>query len=144
MKESLKFPLIWWGFSERVWRFILIFCFLCLIPTILFSLGGNTASSIPYGLFFAVINSILEEVLWRGFILGRVIDYIGEKQGLILSSIAFGFYHLSYGFSIWVCLAFAVGGFYMGGIAIKSRGLLAPIIMHFFVNMAFLSFGIIL
>jgi membrane protease YdiL (CAAX protease family) len=143
MKETLRFPLIWWGFNERVWRFLLIFCFFFLIAAAFFSIGTNITEVLLYGLLFAAVNSIFEGVLWRGFILGRVVDYIGEKQGLVLTSIAFGFYHLSLGFSIWICLVFAIGGFYMGGIAIKSRGLFAPIIMQFFVNIAFVSFGII-
>jgi len=143
INENIKFPLIWWGFNERIWRFVLIFCSLFFISTIFFYFSGNLFKVITYGLSFAIVNSILEEVLWRGFILGRLVDYIGEKQGLIISSIAFGFYHLSLGFPIWVCLVFAIGGFYIGGIAIKSKGILAPIIMHFFVNMAFVSFGII-
>ena len=144
MKETLKFPLVWLGTREYIWRFTLVFCALWLIVTIFFSLNNsNMTEVLLYGFLFAAINSVIEEVLWRGLILGRIVDYIDEKQGLILSSIAFGFYHLSLGFSIWVCLAFATGGFYMGGITIKSKGLFAPIVMHFFVNMAFVSIGII-
>ncbi|MCL2567838.1 MAG: CPBP family intramembrane metalloprotease [Oscillospiraceae bacterium] len=140
MKETLKAPLIWWGAEERVWRFVLITCALWIVPAFLF---GNFFAFMPYALVFAIINPILEGLIWRGFLLGRMVDYIGEKQGLIVSSIAFGLYHLSLGFSIWVCLLFAIGGFYMGGIAIKSKGFLAPTIIHFSVNLALISFGII-
>jgi len=144
MKESLKAPLIWWGTNEYIWRFVLIACTLWIIPTIVFSfLYNNIFEFMPYTLLFVSINPILEGIVWRGFVLGRMVDYIGEKQGLIISSIAFGLYHLSLGFSIWICLLFAVGGFYMGGIAIKSKGFLAPTILHFFVNLALISFGII-
>ena len=140
MTETLKAPLIWWGTDERVWRFVLIICAVWIAPAILF---GNVFAFMPYALAFSIINPILEGVIWRGFLLGRMVDYIGEKQGLIFSSIAFGVYHLSLGFSIWVCLLFAIGGFYMGGIAIKSKGFLAPTIVHFSVNLALISFGII-
>lgn len=143
MKEQLKFPLIWRGFDEYVWRFILIFCTLCLAAIVFFCLENNRISIVPYGLLFATINSILEEILWRGFILGRTADFLEEKRALILTSLAFGVYHLSLGFSIWVCLAFAIGGFYMGGCVIKSKGLGASIIMHLFVNMVFVSCDII-
>jgi membrane protease YdiL (CAAX protease family) len=144
MKETLKAPLIWWGNNEYVWRFVIIVCSLWAVPTIIFSvLHGNITEFMPYALLFAIINPIFEGIVWRGFILGRVVDYIGEKQGLIISSFAFGFYHLSLGFSIWVCLLFAVGGFFMGGLAIKSKGFLAPTVVHFFVNLALISFGII-
>lgn len=144
MKETLKAPLIWWGNNEYIWRFVLIVCILWIVPAVVFTvLYANIIYFLPYALLFAVINSVLEGVIWRGFVLGRVVDYIGEKQGLVVSSIAFGLYHLSLGFSIWICLLFAIGGFYMGGIAIKSKGFLAPTIVHFFVNLALVSFGVI-
>jgi hypothetical protein len=176
MKASFKFPFIWWGFKEYIWRFTLIFCSIWLVLSVIFGFG-NTPIVFLYGILFAIVNSVLEGVLGRGLIVGRIVDNIetpiktficfgvsiplskgvatacdascsrginiGEKQGLVISSVAFGFYHLSMGFSVLMCLAFAVGGFFMGGITIKSRGLLASIIMQFFVNMAFVSFGII-
>jgi membrane protease YdiL (CAAX protease family) len=143
LKERIKFPLIWYGFNDFIWRFILIFCSLCLAVVAFFSLRSGSISIMLFGLLFALTNSILEEVLWRSFILGRVVDCLGEKQALIVTSIAFGFYHLSLGFSVWVCLAFAIGGFYFGGCAVRSKGIGAPIIMHIFVNMVFVSSGII-
>ena len=143
LKESLKFPLIWWGFKEYIWRFILIFCISCFAATVFFSIHNNAFSIMLYGFIFALINSLLEGLLWRGLILERVVDFLGEKQALVITSLAFGFYHLSLGFSIWICLVFAIGGFYMGGCAIKSKGLFAPIMMHLFVNMIFVSVGII-
>lgn len=144
MSETLKAPMIWWGKNEYVWRFVLIACIFWAIPAVIFSfMHGAIFEFMPYTLLFAIINPILEGIIWRGFILGRVVNYAGEKQGLIIVSIAFGLYHLSLGFSIWMCLLFAIGGFYMGGIAIKSKGFLAATILHFFVNLALISFGII-
>jgi len=144
LKATLKAPFIWWGASEYAWRFVLIACFAWVVPTVIFTfLHGYIFEFMPYALLFAVINPVFEGVLWHGLILGRVVDYAGEKQGLILSAVAFGLYHLSLGFSVWVCLLFAIGGFYMGGLAIKSKGLLAPTILHVFVNLALVSFGII-
>ena len=144
MKGKLKAPFIWWGNNEYVWRFVLIVCSLWAALTIVFGfLYSNIIYFMPYALLFALINPIFEGVVWRGFILGRLIDYMGEKQGLVVSSIAFGLYHFSLGFSIWTCLLFAIGGFYMGGIAIKSKGFLAPTMIHFFVNLALISFGLI-
>jgi len=143
LKKSLKFPLIWWGFKEHVWRFLLIFCSIFIVAAIVFAAYTNITGILLYGILFAAVNSVLEGALWRGFILGRAAEYAGEKQALVLTSLAFGFYHLSLGFSIGICLIFAVGGFYMGGLAIKSRGLFAPVVMQFFVNMAFVSSGII-
>jgi membrane protease YdiL (CAAX protease family) len=143
IKENIKFPLVWWGFNEYVWRFIVIFCILCSIVIGIIYFNVNKPQYIIYGLLFSFLNSFLEEILWRGFILTRLMDWIDEKKALIITSFAFGFYHLSLGFSIWACLAFTIGGFYMGGCAIKSKGLLSSIIMHIFVNIIFVFYGII-
>jgi len=142
-KETLCVPLIWQGIREPVWRFTLIFCGLWLVVSAVFWPNGVPADFLLYGLVFSAVNSILEEILWRGLLLSRAVDWLGEIYGLILSSLAFGFYHLTLGFSVLTCLFFTVGGFYLGGAAIRSKGLLAPIIMHFFVNMAFVSLDMI-
>ncbi|MDR1536537.1 MAG: hypothetical protein LBU32_00790 [Clostridiales bacterium] len=47
-----------------------------------------------------------------------------------MSALAFGLYHYSLQFPLWACLIFAIGGFYIGGSAIKSRGLLSPAVVH--------------
>ncbi len=143
LKERIRFPLIWRGFREYIWRFVLVFCVLCAAVTVFTYLQTNRTQLILYGLLFAVINSFLEEVLWRGFILARTVDSLGKKQALIVTSLAFGFYHLSLDFSILSCLAFSVGGFYMGGTAIQSKGIFASISMHLAVNMFFVSLGLI-
>jgi membrane protease YdiL (CAAX protease family) len=64
-------------------------------------------------------------------------------MALIVSSLAFGLYHYSLNFPLFICFAFAIGGFFIGGTAIKSKGLLSPILMHITVNLAFISIGII-
>ncbi|HCC38066.1 MAG TPA: hypothetical protein DEQ14_10900 [Treponema sp.] len=143
MRERLKFPLIWRGFNENIWRFVLVFSALCCTAIVFFCLRNNNFSILVYGLLFAVINSMLEEILWRGFVTGRTVDFLGEKQALVITAITFGFYHLSLGFSVWTCLLFAIGGFYMGGCAIQSKGLGASMIMHILVNLVFVSCGII-
>lgn len=141
---TIQFPLIWKGRREPVWRFILIFCSMCLVPMVVaVATSAPAGNIILYGLLFSLINASLEEMLWRGFILERLVGLAGEKQGLVISALAFGLYHLSLGFSVWACLVFAVGGFYMGGVTIRARGLLPAFAMHVFVNMIFVLFGMI-
>ena len=145
-KRTIRFPLIWSGHADPIWRFLLIFCGICLasFPAIMIGGGGElTTRLIGYGLLFALVNSILEEIIWRGFILGRLVDITGEKIGLLVSSFAFGFYHYSLGFPLYVCLLFSIGGFYMGGAALKSKGLSAGVMMHFVMNLLFVFGGFI-
>ncbi|MCL2764751.1 MAG: CPBP family intramembrane metalloprotease [Treponema sp.] len=139
-KASIKFPLIWNGFNEIIWRFTLVFITLCLSIVLIFIFTKQIYYDILiYGIIFSIINAIFEEYIWRGFILSRIIDISNEIFGLIITSITFGLYHYSLNFPIWICLLFSIGGFYMGGAAIKSKGLVSPIIMHIMVNLVFVS-----
>ena len=140
----IYFPLIWKGFKEIEWRFTLIFSLICFGIICSFTITkGFKYEYLLYGIIFSIVNSLLEEYIWRGFILTRLIDISSEKIALIVSSLAFGLYHYSLNFPLWVCIIFAIGGFYMGGSAIKSKGLLSPIIMHIMVNLVFVFIGII-
>ena len=144
-KEIIRFPLIWQGRKEPIWRFILIFCCICMFP-LCFGIFSRkpTLALLGYGVLFATVNSLLEEIVWRGLILPRAVSLVGEKQALIITALSFGMYHISFGFPIWACLIFSVGGIYMGGTSIMSKGLLAPFVMHLFVNMIFVVFGMII
>lgn len=142
--KTIHFPLIWKGITEPVWRFILIFSGICFLPIIVvITTDMPSMNVIFYGLLFSFLNATLEEIIWRGFILERLVDLAGKRQGIIISALAFGIYHISLGFSFWVCLAFSIGGFYMSGVTVKSKGLLPAFIMHTLVNMIFVFFGII-
>ena len=143
-KEIIHFPFIWKGFKEIEWRFTLIFSLLWFCVAIIFAIkNGLEYNILIYGVIFSVINAIIEEIIWRGFVLTRLIDLTSEKIALIVSSLSFGLYHYSLNFPLLICFTFAIGGFYIGGSAIKSKGLLSPIIMHITVNLAFVSMGII-
>lgn len=142
-KKTIRMPLIWKGYSEPIWRFLLVFVSIFLVASTAMFIAMSTAGFILAGLAFAFVNAVLEELLWRGFILARLADIVGEVAALVSTSIAFGFYHLSLGFSLWVCVAFAIGGFYFAGATIKSKGIIPSIIMHIFVNIFFVSISLI-
>ena len=144
-KEIIRFPFIWRGYKEPIWRFTLIFCCICVIPLCAGIFSCRPALELlGYGVLFSVVNAFLEEIIWRGMILSHAVSLVGEKHALIITSLAFGLYHISLGFPIWVCLIFAVGGIYMGGTAIVSKGLLAPFFMHILVNLIFVVFGMVI
>jgi len=144
VKDIIRIPFIWKGFREVEWRFTLIFCLLWLCLAVIFTIkNGFEYNILFYGMLFSIVNALLEEIIWRGFVLTRLTDITSEKIALIVSSLAFGLYHYSLDFPLLVCFVFAIGGFFMGGSAIKSKGLLSPILMHIAVNIAFVSIGII-
>ncbi|WP_126426093.1 CPBP family intramembrane glutamic endopeptidase [Brevibacillus marinus] len=46
-----------------------------------------------FGLYLIVVNSFLEEFLWRGFLLKRLTTW-GRRQAILLNSLFFALYHL--------------------------------------------------
>ncbi|MDQ0090740.1 membrane protease YdiL (CAAX protease family) [Paenibacillus anaericanus] len=144
-RNNIYFPFIWKGKKDPVWRFLLIGAGIIIIS---FSFmidfkAVNFQSLVMYALCFALINSILEEILWRGYILGRLVGVLGEQLGLVISSLGFGLYHYSLGFPWSVCFLFSLFGMLMGGVTIKSKGLLPVISLHFVMNIMFALSGII-
>lgn len=144
-RNNIYFPFIWKGKKDPIWRFLLIgagiiiFSFSFMIDYT----AVNFQMLVIYAVCFALINSILEEILWRGYILGRLVDVLGEQFGLVISSLGFGFYHYSLGFPWIVCVLFSLFGMLMGGVTIKSQGLLPVILLHFVMNIMFALSGII-
>lgn len=143
----IHFPWIFKGpIKDPIWRFMLIF--LVIICT-LFSFVIDWRQPrllvlIGYAFSFALINSILEELLWRGYILSHFVSRFGDLQGLVIAGTTFGLYHFHLGFSWPVCLLFSFFGMMMGGVAIRSRGLLPVTVMHFVMNILFVLSGMIL
>ncbi|WP_156337222.1 CPBP family intramembrane glutamic endopeptidase, partial [Paenibacillus dakarensis] len=97
-----------------------------------------------YAFCFSLINAVLEEVVWRGYILNSFIQIAGELKGILIAGAGFGFYHFHLGFSWWVCLLFAVFGMMMSATAVRSQGLLPVIVMHFIINVLFVLSGMII
>lgn len=143
--ENICFPLIWVGLKDPIWRFILIAsCTVILSFSFVIDFKQDGLYRLLwFGIWFALINSVLEEILWRGLILNRFVDLLGEKWGLVAVSLGFGMYHYSLGFPWIVCALFSIFGMMLGGIAIRSKGLLPVIILHFIMNILFVLSGLI-
>jgi membrane protease YdiL (CAAX protease family) len=143
-RAPIQFPLIWAGFKDTVFRFSFIFSLACVVLACAFAIFNKlTFWILGIGLIFSIINAILEEFIWRGFLLSRLADLYSEKITLIAMSLSFGLYHYSLGFSIATCLLFSLGGVYFGGVTFRSKGLLSAIIMHISMNTLFVAVGII-
>lgn len=144
---TIHFPWIFKGpIKDPIWRFMLIFLvIICAIFSFFIDWGQpRLLVLIGYAFSFALINSVLEELLWRGYILSHFISRFGEIQGLVIAGTTFGLYHFHLGFSWLVCLLFSFFGMMMGGLAIRSRGLLPVTVMHFVMNILFVLSGMIL
>ncbi|WP_236628625.1 CPBP family intramembrane glutamic endopeptidase [Paenibacillus mucilaginosus] len=145
-RETIYFPFIFSGFlRDPIWRFLLIFAAVTLTAFVwaMDWKQENLGRMLLYALLFAVINAPLEEVLWRGYVLSRFTDRLGETRGLLAMALGFGFYHYSLGFPWSICALFSFFGLLMGGVAVRSRGLLPVILLHFWMNVLFVLGGIV-
>jgi membrane protease YdiL (CAAX protease family) len=83
------------------------------------------------GIAFALLNALVEEVLFRGAVLHHLGDTLGWWTAAVVQALAFGMLHLNgypYG-PLGVALA-AVYGLMLGAMRLRSGGLLAPWIAH--------------
>ena len=145
--KTIYFPWIFKGpIKDPIWRFMLIFLVVvCGIFSFFMDWGQpQFLVLIGYALSFALINAVLEELLWRGYILSHFVGRFGELKGLIIAGATFGLYHYHLGFSWPVCLLFSIFGIMMGGVAIRSKGLVPVMVMHFVMNVLFVLSGMIL
>jgi len=138
-RERIAFPWIWRGFDHPpIWFFISIFS---IVTSLIFVCIRIFVIEIPFdwkllglAVGFALVNSVLEEIMWRGLILSRFVQGMGQVHALIVTSLAFGFYHYGLGISLLTCLGFAVGSIFMAGLTLRSKGLMPVIIFHFVLN----------
>ncbi|NHJ33776.1 MAG: CPBP family intramembrane metalloprotease [Asgard group archaeon] len=85
-----------------------------------------------------------EELFFRGYLLIRFREWLGQTKGLFLSSLFFGLGHslsriIEYGSGYWVYssvmgISTLLGGLVLGYLLIKSRCLLVPASSHILLN----------
>ncbi|SMF87215.1 hypothetical protein SAMN05661091_3662 [Paenibacillus uliginis N3/975] len=144
--NPIYFPFILKGFlSDPIWRFLLIFTGVTVLSFawVIDWHRPDLGLLLIYACSFALVNAVLEEILWRGYILSGFVGILGEVKGLIVAGVGFGFYHYHLGFSWLICLLFSVFGMMMSATTIRSQGLLPVIVMHFVMNILFVLSGMI-
>lgn len=83
------------------------------------------------GVAFALLNALVEELLFRGAVLHHLGHALGRWTAVLVQALAFGMLHLNgypYG-PVGVGLAFMYG-LLLGAMRLRSGGLLAPWIAH--------------
>ncbi|HET8785976.1 MAG TPA: CPBP family intramembrane glutamic endopeptidase [Candidatus Limnocylindrales bacterium] len=127
----------WWGWA--------IFGFLVTGPVALL-LGpylarpffGDVSYTVLAGalvpaLVFAVSNGVMEEVIYRGALMGWSGRVTGLGPAVIGQAVVFGVAHSGadvIGFQLPLMLAMGIGGLLAGLITIRTRSLLIPIAIH--------------
>lgn len=106
--------------------------------------SGSVALLLVIGLLFSVFNSLWEEIILKGILWNDMEDVFGNTLILILfQGILFGVMHWN-GFPRGVTGAVLAGiyGILIGFIRKSSKGLLAPVVTHFFADAVI--FGILI
>lgn len=83
------------------------------------------------GVLFAVVNSFVEEVLYRGVFMYALEAALGTWAAVVLQAVFFGLLHIQ-GFPSgpYGMLLAGVVGLVLGFLRLKTRGMLAPWITH--------------
>ncbi len=79
----------------------------------------------------AIMAPLVEEILFRGLVFGRLKKAMPMWLALVLSSVIFGLMH---GQILWICYTTLVG-LVLGLAAWKTDSILAPMFMHFAFNL---------
>jgi membrane protease YdiL (CAAX protease family) len=91
------------------------------------------AGALVPALIFAVSNGVMEELIYRGALMGWSGRVMGIGPALVGQAVVFGLAHSGadvIGFQVPLMLAMGLGGLLAGLIAIRTRSLLVPIAIH--------------
>ncbi|OCT13980.1 abortive infection protein [Paenibacillus pectinilyticus] len=145
--ERMGIPLIWSGFRQSKVKYFLLIAMaaitLAFMPFVIRNGWHNVQEIWLFAIAFSITN-VLEEIIWRGILLSRFSEQLGDKGAVFVTSVGFGLQHYSLGFSWGVCIAYAIGGLYFGGITIKSRSIVPVLIWHSWINVLMIFSGFLL
>jgi membrane protease YdiL (CAAX protease family) len=94
---------------------------------------GFVAGALVPALVFAAANGLMEELIYRGALLGWSARVMGLGPAVAGQALVFGLAHSGsdvIGFQLPLMLALGVGGLLAGVIAVRTRSLLIPIAVH--------------
>ncbi len=91
------------------------------------------AAALLPAIVFAAANGVMEELIYRGALLGWSARVMGIGPAVVGQAIVFGIAHSGsdvIGFQLPLMLALGIGGLLAGVIAVRTRSLLIPIAVH--------------
>ena len=82
---------------------------------------------------FAVANGVMEELIYRGALMGWSARVVGIGPALVGQAVVFGLAHSGadvIGLQLPLMLALGLGGLLAGLVTVRTRSLLIPIAVH--------------
>jgi len=96
--------------------------------------GGIVGMTLTFALV-AIVAPVLEEMLFRGVVLGALTTRIGKWGAILLGAVVFSLLHLD----VWSLLPFTVLGIGLGWLAVRGRSLWPAVLAHVLYNAAILA-----
>jgi membrane protease YdiL (CAAX protease family) len=83
------------------------------------------------GLLFVALNSLLEELIWRGLIFSALAHQFGPRGALVVQALGFGLSHVFFlpRAALGIGLAFCYG-LLLGWLKRRAGGIAAPVLAH--------------
>ena len=138
-REKIDEALLW-----AVLGTILMFALIIIMGYVLMVFGENLENlsniedlagtlSIVSMLSVILIQSVSEEIFFRGFLMQKVDKITGKIPAVIIVAVLFGFAHMSYG-KYYPVIASMVIGLVLGFIMYKTKNLYSSIFAHLIFN----------
>jgi len=129
-----------WGVVITIGMLILVM----VIGVLLYQLGVNEEDisniediagnlSIAAMAFVIVVQSISEEIFFRGFLLEKIDSFAGGSMAIFGTAILFGLAHMSYG-KIYPVVMPIIMGIFLGFVVFKTKNLYSAITAHVLFN----------
>lgn len=152
---SLRRNMVWFrpgSLGKGVWRWMLAFIVMSAAALVGWYVWLKPDLSVQFaqmpampawllplaGLGFALLNAAMEEVVFRGVLMGGLDGTLGRSVlSLVLQALVFGCFHYLKGFpnGVWGVLMTFAYGLMLGWLKNRSKGLLAPVITHTFADL---------
>ncbi len=125
-------PEIWLGFSLRYAIIIVTILLIFTVPAVQPNISNLSVGLVLFAALSALMNAFAEEVLYRSALLPQVLPLFGKGASLILVAAWFGMAHY-FGLPSGVTgvILTGIGGWVFAKSMVETRGLGAPLFMHF-------------
>lgn len=112
--------------------FLIIYLFLSLSIFGMLLIQRNEMDWLPFLfiILYASLNALLEEVLWRGVLLSKLIALTNKRFGMVVTSVAFGLGTTMFGFSLIISTFYIFLGLLFGFLTLKSKSIIPAVIAH--------------
>jgi membrane protease YdiL (CAAX protease family) len=127
---------------ERYVRYALYAVVGLVVPAAFFGVDRELISELVEQLIYI---GLAEEIFNRGYLMRRLCDWLGDRQGLLSSSLLFGLSHIlsrlsQHGFrypldDLSLGLQTLMGGLILGYMFLRAKNIVPPAIFHVSTNM---------